>query len=137
MGKIIVDTNVLVDVLQKDPVWFDWSLEQMALRSTTDELCINPIVYAELAQRYNSREQLDRVVATLQLGWLELDRDTLYLASQAFGIYRKRAGSKTNVLADFLIGAQALHHGFRLLTRDVSSYQTYFPGVVLISPAVN
>ncbi len=137
MGKIIVDSNVVVDVLQKDPVWFDWSFEQMTLHSTSFELCINPIIYAELAQRYDSRLQLDQVIATLQLGWLELDRDTLYLASQAYGIYRKRAGSKTNVLADFFIGAQALHHGLRLLTRDVSNYRGYFPDVVLINPAVN
>ena len=137
MGRILVDTNVLIDVLQRDPVWFEWSVDQMALQSMANELCINPIIYAELAQRFESRVQIDRVVSKLKLGWLELDRDTLYVASQAFAVYRSRAGSKSNVLADFFIGAQALQQRCRLLTRDGKRYRTYFPSVELIVPAVN
>ena len=137
MGRILVDTNVLVDVLQRDLVWFEWSVDQLSVCSATDELCINPIIYAELAQRYESRLKLDRVLAKLKLGWVELDRDTLYLASQAFALYRSRAGTKSNVLADFFIGAQALQHHCKLLTRDPRRYNTYFPSVELICPAVN
>ncbi len=137
MGRVLVDTNVLIDVLQRDPVWFEWSVDQMALHSMANELCINAIIYAELAQRFESRVQLDRVVSKLQLGCLELDRDTLYVASQAFAVYRSRAGSKSNVLADFFIGAQALQKRCKLLTRDGKRYRTYFPSVELISPAVN
>ena len=137
MGRILVDTNVLIDVLQKDPVWFEWSVDQMALHSTANELCINPIIYAELAQRFESRVQIDRVVSKLKLGWLEMDRDSLYVASQAFAVYRSRAGSKSNFLADFFIGAQALQQRCRLLTRDGKRYRTYFPSVELIVPAVN
>jgi predicted nucleic acid-binding protein len=137
MGRILVDTNVLVDVLQRDPHWFEWSVDQMALHSMTHTLCINPIIYTELAQRYESRVQLDRVITKLKLGWLDLDRDTLYLASQAYAVYRKRAGSKSNVLADFFIGAQALQQRCTLMTRDTKRYQTYFPNVELICPAVN
>ena len=137
MGRVLVDTNVLIDVLQRDPVWFEWSVDQMALHSTTSELCISPIIYTELAQRFESRLQLDRVVAKLKLGWLEMDRDTLYVASQAYAVYRSRAGRKSNVLADFFIGAQALQQHCKLLTRDGQRYRTYFPNVELISPAVN
>ena len=137
MGRVLVDTNVLIDVLQRDPIWFEWSVDQMALHSMTHELCINPIIYTELAQRFESRLQLDRVVSKLKLGWLEMDRDTLYVASQAFAVYRSRAGSKSNVLADFFIGAQALQQRCKLLTRDGKRYRTYFPSVELISPAVN
>ena len=137
MGRILVDTNVLVDVLQRDLVWFGWSVDQLARYSMTDELCVNPIIYAELAQRYESRLKLDRVLTKLKLGWLELDRDTLYLASQAYAMYRNRAGTKSNVLADFFIGAQALQLRCKLLTRDPKRYRTYFPSVELICPAVN
>jgi predicted nucleic acid-binding protein len=137
MSRILVDTNILVDILQRDPDWFEWSVDQMTLHSMTNDLCINPIIYAELAHRYESRVQLDRVVTKLKLGWLELDRDTLYLASQAYAVYRKRAGSKSNVLADFFIGAQALQQRCKLMTRDTKRYKTYFPNVELICPAVN
>ena len=110
MGRVLVDTNVLIDVLQIDPIWFGWSVDQMALHSMTNDLCINPIIYTELAQRFESRAQLDRVVSKLKLGWLEMDRDTLYVASQAFAVYRSRSGSKNNVLADFFIGVIGRAH---------------------------
>ena len=33
---ILVDTNVLLDVLQDDPQWADWSQEQLEAASLTD-----------------------------------------------------------------------------------------------------
>jgi predicted nucleic acid-binding protein len=137
MRKILVDTNVLLDVLQDDPHWFDWSVAQLDGLRQQGRLMINAIIYAELAQRYPSRTQVDHVVKLMGLAWLELDRDSLYLAAQAFGVYKRRGGSKSNVLADFFIGAQALQRECWLLTRDAARYKTYFPDLDLICPAVN
>ena len=122
MLQILVDTNVLLDVLQRDPVWFDWSASQMALVEQSARLCTNAIIYAELCQRYATRIQVDKVVKKMRLHWLDLDRDSLYLASQAYGIYRQRGGQKANVLADFFIGAQAMQLQCSLLTRDTSRF---------------
>jgi predicted nucleic acid-binding protein len=137
MRRILVDTNVLVDVLQRRPHGFEWSMDQMALHSMTHVLYINPVIYTKVAQRYESRAQIDLVITNLKLGWLELDRDTLYLASQAYTMYRRRAGSKNNVLAYFSIGVQALQQRCKLMTRDIRRYQTYFPLAELISSTVN
>ena len=45
----LVDTNVLLDVLQGDVVWADWSRAALNLAAAQDTLFINPLVYAELS----------------------------------------------------------------------------------------
>jgi predicted nucleic acid-binding protein len=37
-------------------------------------------------------------------------------------------------LPAFYVGAHAAIRGYRVLTRDVARYRTYFPKLVLISP---
>ena len=49
-------------------------------------------------------------------------------------LYRRRGGKKNNILADFFIGAHAAVLGCPLLARGAQRYQTYFPGVALITP---
>jgi len=132
---ILVDTNVLIDVLEDDPVWADWSIQQLRAQSQAHELLINPIVYAELSQTFSTFEALDEVVTELQLQMQEVPRPALFLAGKAFGRYRKAGGGKNNVLADFFIGAHAAVNRLPLLTRDARRYRTYFPSVELLAPS--
>ena len=62
---ILVDTNVLIDVLEDDPVWADWSIQQMRAQSKIHDLVINPVIYAELSQTFSTFEALDEVVEEL------------------------------------------------------------------------
>ena len=64
---ILVDTNVLIDVLEDDPVWADWSIEQMRAQSKIHNLVINPVIYAELSQTFSTFEALDEVVEEMGL----------------------------------------------------------------------
>ena len=41
---LLVDTNVLVDVLENDPDWADWSIGQRRAQSKVHRLAINPII---------------------------------------------------------------------------------------------
>lgn len=131
----LVDTNVLLDLVTDDPVWAEWSIEQLETASLAGPLLINNIVYAELAVRYDRIEDLDAFVEEAQLVFAPLSRAALFLAGKAFSRYRRAGGTRTGVLPDFLIGAQAAVEGLPLLTRDVSRYRFYFPTVTLISPA--
>ncbi len=51
---LLVDTNVLVDVLEDDPAWADWSLGKLRAQSQVHELLINPVIYAELSLTFDS-----------------------------------------------------------------------------------
>jgi predicted nucleic acid-binding protein len=48
--------------------------------------------------------------------------------------FRRAGGTKSSPLPDFYIGAHAESEGLMLVTRDVTRYRTYFPGVSLITP---
>jgi len=40
---------VLLDVLEDDPTWADWSVHQ--LRAQAHDLCINPVIHADSQPR--------------------------------------------------------------------------------------
>lgn len=131
---VLVDTNVLLDVLQNDPQWSDWSIGQLRAQASVHALVINPIVYAEISLSFSTLEALDQAVATMKLALRDLPRPALFLAGKAFGQYRRRGGARQQVLPDFFIGAHAAVQGWPLLTRDASRFKTYFPSLELITP---
>lgn len=131
---ILVDTNVLLDVVENDPTWADWSQQQLEAASLREQLFINPVIYAELSMAFNRIEEVEQVVHEGQLLVEPLPREALFLAGKVFLQYRKRGGAKTGVLPDFFIGAHAAIAGMNILTRDAGRYRTYFPRTVLICP---
>jgi predicted nucleic acid-binding protein len=131
---LLVDTNVLVDVLQDDPQWADWSIGQLRAQAQLHELAINPVIYAELSLSFSTLEALDRAVDTMELAMCEVPRPALFLAGRAYLQYRRRGGAKAQVLPDFYIGAHAAVEGWSLLTRDASRFRTYFPSLEVIAP---
>lgn len=131
---ILVDTNVLLDVLQNDPKWAEWSQGELDTASLTDSLAINAVIYSELSIAFERIEELESVLSEASLSVEPIPREALFLAGKAFLNYRRRRGTKLSVLPDFYIGAHAAIRGCAILTRDVSRYSNYFPTVRLIAP---
>ena len=131
---ILVDTNVLLDVLQDDPQWASWSLEQMEGAKLTDRLAINAVIYSELSIAFARIEELEAVIADAALAVEVIPREALFLAGKVFLDYRRAQGVKQGVLPDFYIGAHAAVMKWPLLTRDARRYQRYFPSLRLITP---
>lgn len=131
---LLVDTNVLVDVLENDPEWADWSIGQLRAQSKIQRLAINPIIYSELSLTFSTVEALDRTIDNLGLTMIEVPRPALFLAGKAFVRYRRQGGTKSNVLGDFFIGAHAAVSGHAILTRDTRRFAAHFPSVTLIAP---
>ena len=132
---ILVDTNVLLDVLQEDPNWATWSQGQLETAALTDQLVINAVIYSELSMAFARIEELEKVITEVALTIEPIPREALFLAGKVFLDYRRRQGSKQSVLPDFYIGAHAAVKGYSLLTRDVGRYRSYYPTVQLITPS--
>jgi predicted nucleic acid-binding protein len=131
---VLVDTNVLLDVLEDDSEWAPWSQDQLDAAAATDTLAINPIIYSELSMAFARIEELDAVIEEASLKVETIPKEGLFLAGKAFLTYRKARGTKHNVLPDFFIGAHAAVMQWPILTRDVGRYRTHFPSVELITP---
>src|SRR5205823_889840 len=131
---ILVDTNVILDVVQNDTKWADWSLAALETAAARDALAIDDIIYAELSVGYAAIEDLDAMISVWRLEFAPIPRPALFLAGKVFQRYRAQSGTKTGVLPDFFIGAHAAIAGASLLTRDVRRIRTYFPTVALIAP---
>ena len=131
---LLVDTNVILDVVQDHPEWRNWSQEQLEAASGRYTLIVNPVIYAELSIGYRRIEELESMLASGGFRFEPLPREALFLAGKAFLKYRRRGGGRTGVLPDFFIGAHAAVAGISLLTRDTRRYRTYFPKLTLITP---
>jgi predicted nucleic acid-binding protein len=131
---MLVDTNVLIDVLNNEPQWADWSIHQLRVQSKIHVLSINPIIYAELSCTFKKVEDLDEVLQVMELKFNQIPKPALFLAGKAFQRYRRQGGVKNSILADFFIGAHAAVSRLPVLTRDTQRYQTYFPTIKLVSP---
>ena len=132
--RVLVDANVLLDVLTDDPDWYEWSAAQLDDCAAKAELCINPIVYAEVSVGFERIEELDDALPADAFTQLELPWEAGFLAGKAFLQYRRAKGARTSPLPDFYIGAHAAIEGMVLLTRDAKRYRTYYPTLDIISP---
>jgi len=131
---IVVDTCVLVDVIDADPTWSDWSRRQLDLWASRGPLVINDIVYAELTVGFETIEAADALVERAGLDLRRMPREALFLAARAWRAYRRRGGTRHGVLADFFIGAHAAVLRVPVLTRDVRRYRTAFRTLRLVTP---
>lgn len=134
MRPTLVDSNVIFDVAESDPTWRVWS--EAAIERCLDEalLIINPIIYAEVSVGYRTVEEVEAVLPVDLYRREPLPYDAAFLAGKAFVSYRRRGGRRSAPLPDFYIGAHAAVSGYRLLTRDVQRFRTYFPTVALVAP---
>ena len=131
---ILVDSCVVIDVLEDDSGWAGWSQAQLEVWSARGPLLINAVIYAELAAYASSKESLESEIAAAGLAVREFPRDAMFLAGRAHAAYRRRGGTRAGVLADFLVGAHAAVLQIPILTRDVARFRAYFPTVKLVSP---
>lgn len=131
---ILVDSNVLLDVLTEDAVWYAWSSAALAAAADQSGLAINPLVYAGVSIGFERIEELDEALPPQTFLRLPLPWAAAFLAGKCFLAYRRAGGERRSPLPNFYIGAHAAVEGMPLLTRDPVHYRTYLPSLELIAP---
>src|SRR5262245_55432947 len=126
---IYVDTNVLLDLLDRDPSWLDWSTDKLKGSRGAGRLVSGFVVAAELASQSRSPAELSSIFKAAEIELLELDFESAHLAGCAYREYKRRGGERPSLIADFLIGAHALALGATMLSRDARYYRSYFPSL--------
>jgi predicted nucleic acid-binding protein len=134
MTAVLVDSNVLFDILTEDERWQPWSSRALEQAANDGRLVINPIVYGEVSVGFDTIEEADEALPLAIFDREPIPYDAAFLAAKAYAAYRRQTGTKTSPLPDFYIGAHAAVSGYRILTRDVARYRTYFPKLTLIAP---
>jgi predicted nucleic acid-binding protein len=135
-----VDTNVIVALWDQDPTVS--ASAQRALDSALGQgsLVLSAPVFAELMAAPGRTEAfVDKFCSeTAMRIEFDLNEEVWRLAGRAFQAYASRRRKQRDpgprrILADFLIGAQAIHLGYHLLTLDDTLYHTAFPSLNVIT----
>ena len=153
-----IDTNVLLDLLVPDAAFGDSSEAALIDSSGAGALVISETVYSELSAQFPDDGDLDRFLDETGVRLERSSTAALHAAGQAWREYASRRGQsltcakcgeaisvrcevcdarqrpRQHLLADLLIGAHAVHHADRLVTRDRGYYATYFPKLELYPP---
>jgi len=133
-----IDTNVVIALWDKDPTLSLTAQTALEAAFHRGSLVVAAPVFAELiAAPGRSETFVDSflVETGIAIDW-DLDEPIWRSAERAFQSYaerrrRHRDTGARRILADFLIGAHALSHGYRLLTLDERLYRTAFPTLTI------
>lgn len=135
MGTTLVDTDVLIDYLNDESEWFDWSAAMLAQAADSGALAINPFIYSEVSAAYNRIEDVEEALPHSYFVRLHVPWEAAFLAGRVYKEYRQQGGKRADVQSSFfIIGAHALVSNMTLLTRDARRYRQYFPKLRILSP---
>ena len=130
-----LDTNVLLDVLLGDREHARSS--RAALRDCYDAggLVACEVVWAEMATFFPSLAQAEDAMQRLAVRFVPMEREDAMEAALRWSQFRAGARAEPRrIAADFLIGAHALGHADRLLTRDRGFFKAAFDGLEVMDP---
>lgn len=130
---IFVDSNVLLDIIEGDGRWSEWSHSRLE-DAAGQRLVVNAVVFAEIARQFASEAKEQEFLSDLGIIVLPLDDPAAFLAGKAHATYRRAGGRREAILADFLVAGHASTLDAMLLTRDRARFATYFPKLTLIAP---
>lgn len=137
---ILLDTNVVVDALDKNQAHHSWSKKQIEDAVTGDGGGISVVTLAELCAGARNSENVEPEIKRLGITVHDLPAAVAVICGRAYRRYvtaRRNSGGTAPPkvpLPDFFIGAQAEIMGWKIATRDHERFKKYFPKVTLVTP---
>jgi predicted nucleic acid-binding protein len=134
---MVVDTCILIDIADDDPVFASASVECVT-RHLPEGVLLSPVSYVELAPVFDGSTQLlDEFLTGVGIDASEIfttvDRVAAFRAWSRH-ITEKRAGrARRRPTADALIGALAARHD-GLITRNGVDFRSFYPGLRIVDP---
>lgn len=129
-----VDSSVLLDVLSGDRDHGPRSAAALRQAAADGALVASAVVWAETIGAYDDPKAVEARLDRLDLQLVPDDRDVALAAGRVYRAYRTAGGTRRRILPDFLIGAHALVHADRLLTRDRGFYRSQFARLTILEP---
>ncbi len=137
MKPWVVDTCVLIDVLEDDPEYGRASALTLR-RKLREGLLVCPVTYVELAPAFNGSpalqdEFLSGVGADWRQTWTWQDTAAAHAAWTAHITRRRTKAAPKRQIADVLVGAFASRFA-GIITRNASDFQLLFPELAIVEP---
>ena len=129
-----VDSNVLLDLLTGDPGHGPGSAAAIRAAAADGALVASTVVWAEVLGAYDDVRPVIEALDRLGVDLVSDDRDVAITAGRVYRAYRAGGGTRRRILPDFLIGAHAMIHADRLLTRDRGFYRAQFSRLSILEP---
>ena len=151
---VALDTNILLDIISQNAEHRHSSIQKVRDALRDGEVTVGEVVFAELSPSFANEASVRAFLDSVGISFRASSAQALHRAGTAFRAYLQRrvfccarCGTSVNmtcpncgtsvtgrqhVVADFMIGAHALVHAGRLLTRDRGYYGMYFPELVLV-----
>lgn len=132
-----VDTNVLLDVFTDDPTFRDRSLSALRRCLAEGRVIACDIVWSETVAAFPDEHAASVALGSIPVGYVPIDVGAAARAGAAWRDYHSRGGPRDRIVADFLVGAHALVHADRLLTRDRGFQRAAFEGLTIVDPTAS